>query len=116
MPALLLVVLDQTALAPALPAIARELHGLPVTPWAVTAYLLAAALGLPVHGALGDLFGRKPALLLAILAFTVGSASAGWSRSMGELLAFRALQGLGGGGLLLGALVVTATLVPPRSR
>ncbi|ARF59838.1 MFS transporter [Streptomyces gilvosporeus] len=116
MPALLLVVLDQTALAPALPAIARELHGLPVTPWAVTAYLLAAALGLPVHGALGDLFGRKPALLLAILAFTVGSASAGWSRSMGELLAFRALQGLGGGGLLLGALAVTATLVPPRSR
>nr|WP_052809002.1 MFS transporter [Streptomyces natalensis] len=116
MPALLLAVLDQTALAPALPAIARELHGLPVTPWAITAYLLAAALGLPVHGALGDLFGRKPALLLAILAFTVGSALAGWSGSMGELLAFRALQGLGGGGLLIGALAVTATLVPPRSR
>ncbi|MFF4694206.1 MFS transporter [Streptomyces chattanoogensis] len=113
---LLLAALGQTLVLTALPDIAGELHGLPDTSRAVTAGLLATALGLPAHGKLGDLFGRKPALLLAILVFTAGSALAGWSRSMDELTAFHAVQGFGGGGLLIGVQAVIADAVPPRTR
>ncbi|MFG2209686.1 MFS transporter [Streptomyces sp. NPDC048638] len=114
--ALLPAALGQTVVATALPKIARELHGLPTTSGAITSYLLAAAIALPVHGKLGDLFGRKPAFLLAILLFVAGSALSGWSRSMDQLLAFRALQGLGAGGLLIGAHAITGDVVPPRAR
>ncbi|WP_443058657.1 MFS transporter [Streptomyces sp. NBC_00400] len=116
MPALLLAALGQTIVATALPEIADELHGPDTMSWAVTSYLLAAAIGLPLHGKLGDLFGRKPVFLFALLVFTVGSALAGWSRTMDELVAFRAVQGAGGGGLLIGVQAILADAVPPRAR
>ncbi|MFI9050801.1 MFS transporter [Streptomyces sp. NPDC053427] len=113
---LLLAALDQTVVATALPRIVGDLHGLPKMSWAVTAYLLASTIGLPVHGKLGDLFGRKPAFLFALLVFVAGSALSGWSRSMDELIAFRAVQGIGGGGLLIGVQAIIADVVPPRAR
>ncbi|WP_432140491.1 MFS transporter [Streptomyces sp. bgisy084] len=116
LPALLLAALAQTVVATALPEIAGELRGTGAMPWAVTSYLLASALGLPLHGKLGDRFGRKPVLLFALLVFTAGSALAGWSRTMDELVAFRAVQGVGGGGLLIGAQAIVADVVPPRAR
>ncbi|MGX1757142.1 MFS transporter [Streptomyces lydicus] len=116
MPALLLAALGQTVVTTALPEIADELHGPDTMSRVVTSYLLAAAIGLPLHGKLGDLFGRKPVILLALLVFTAGSTLAGWSRTMDELVAFRALQGVGGGGLLIGVQAVIADVVPPRAR
>nr|WP_129298272.1 MFS transporter [Streptomyces lydicus] len=116
MPALLLAALGQTVAITALPEIADELHGPDTMPRVVTSYLLAAAIGLPLHGKLGDLFGRKPVFLFALLVFTAGSALVGWSRTMDELVAFRALQGVGGGGLLIGVRAVIADVVPPRVR
>ncbi|MFI1302323.1 MFS transporter [Streptomyces sioyaensis] len=116
MPALLLAALGQTVVAPALPEIAGELHGLDAMSWPVTSSLLAAALGLPLFGRLGDVVGRKPALLLALLVFTAGSALAGWSRTMDELVLFRAVQGAGGGGLVIGVQAIVAEAVPPRAR
>ncbi|MEU9116776.1 MFS transporter [Streptomyces sp. NPDC048483] len=113
---LLLAALGQTVIATALPEIVGELHGLPKMSWVVTAYLLASAIGMPLHGRLGDLFGRKSVLLLAILVFAAGSALSGRSHSLDELIAFRALQGLGGGGLLIGVSAVMADVVPPRTR
>ncbi|WP_412126715.1 DHA2 family efflux MFS transporter permease subunit [Streptomyces tubercidicus] len=115
-PALLLAALGQTIVATALPRIVGELHGPGAMPWAVTSYLLASALALPLHGKLGDLFGRKPVFLFALLVFTAGSALAGWSRTMDELVAFRAVQGVGGGGLIIGVQSIVADVVPPRAR
>ncbi|MEU9502314.1 MFS transporter [Streptomyces sp. NPDC048196] len=113
--ALLLAALGQTIVATALPKIVGELHGRGAMSWVVTSYLLASALGLPLHGRLGDLFGRKPVLLFALLVFTAGSALAGWSHTMDELVAFRAVQGVGGGGLLIGVHALVADVVPPRA-
>ncbi|MEU8680103.1 MFS transporter [Streptomyces sp. NPDC048611] len=113
---LLLAGLGQTVVVTALPKIADELPGPGATSWVVTSSLLASALGLPLHGRLGDHFGRKPVFLFALLAFTVGSALAGWSRTMDELIAFRAVQGFGGGGLVIGGLAILDVLVPPRAR
>ncbi|MGW7487818.1 MFS transporter [Streptomyces sp. NPDC054786] len=113
---LLLAALDQTIVATALPKIVGELHGLGEMSWAVTSYLLASTIGLPLYGKLGDLFGRKPVFLFAILVFTVGSALAGWSRTMDELIIFRAVQGVGGGGLIIGVQAIIADVVPPRAR
>lgn len=116
MAALLLAALDQTIVATALPKIVGELHGLDAMSWAITSYLLASTIGLPLYGKLGDLFGRKPVFLFALLVFTAGSALAGWSRTMDELIAFRAVQGAGGGGLMIGVQAIIADLVPPRAR
>ncbi|MGG7570557.1 MFS transporter [Streptomyces sirii] len=113
---LLLAALGQTVVATALPKIAGELPGQGRMSWVVTSYLLASAIALPLHGRLGDLFGRKPVFLLAILVFTAGSALAGWSRTMDELIVFRAVQGIGGGGLMIGARAITAEVVPARAR
>jgi EmrB/QacA subfamily drug resistance transporter len=113
---LLLAALDQMIVATALPKIVGELHGLDKMSWAVTAYLLASTIGLPVYGKLGDLFGRKPVFIFAIIVFVIGSALAGWSRSMDELIAFRAVQGVGGGGLMIGVQAIIADIVPPRQR
>lgn len=113
---LLLAALDQMIVATALPKIVGELHGLEKMSWAVTAYLLASTIGLPVYGKLGDLFGRKSVFQFAIIVFVVGSALAGWSRTMDELIAFRALQGVGGGGLMIGVQAIIADVVPPRER
>ncbi|MFF3541915.1 MFS transporter [Streptomyces platensis] len=116
LPALLPAALGQTVVATALPKIVGELPGPGAMSWVVTSYLLASALGLPLHGKLGDHFGRKPVFLFALLVFTVGSALAGWSRTMDELIAFRAVQGVGGGGLIIGVQAIVADVVPPRAR
>ncbi|MFC9144504.1 MFS transporter [Streptomyces bacillaris] len=113
---LLLAALDQMIVATALPKIVGELHGLEKMSWAVTAYLLASTIVLPLYGKLGDLFGRKGVFQFAIVVFVVGSALAGWSRTMDELIAFRALQGIGGGGLMIGVQAIIADIVPPRER
>ncbi|MFE7780101.1 MFS transporter [Streptomyces nigrescens] len=113
---LLLAALGQTIIVTALPEIAGELHGPGAMSWVVTSYLLASVIGLPLYGKLGDLFGRKPVFLFALLVFTVGSALAGWSRTMDELVVFRAVQGVGGGGLIIGVQAIIADVVPPRAR
>ncbi|MFG2429679.1 MFS transporter [Streptomyces sp. NPDC048590] len=113
---LLLAALDQMIVATALPKIVGELHGLDKMSWAVTAYLLASTIGLPIYGKLGDLFGRKGVFQFAIIVFVIGSALAGWSRTMDELIAFRAVQGIGGGGLMIGVQAIIADIVPSRER
>ncbi|WP_030020430.1 MFS transporter [Streptomyces monomycini] len=114
--ALLPGALGATVAVTALPRIAGDLRGPDTVSWVVTAYLFAAAAGLPLHGKLGDAFGRKAALVLAAALFTAGSVLAGRSHSMGELVACRALQGAGAGGLLIGVQAVVASLVPPALR
>ncbi|MFC9457036.1 MFS transporter [Streptomyces sp. NPDC056983] len=114
--ALLLAALDQMIVATALPKVVGELHGLDKMSWAITAYLLTATIGLPIYGKLGDLFGRKGVFQFAIAVFVVGSALAGWSRNMDELIAFRAVQGIGAGGLMIGVQAIIADIVPPRER
>jgi MFS family permease len=114
--AVLLAALDQTIVATALPTIVGELHGLEHMSWAVTAYLLAATIGLTVYGKLGDQFGRKPVFLFAISVFLLGSALTGLAQAMGQLIAFRAVQGIGGGGLTIGAQAIVGELIAPRER
>ncbi|MFC8124945.1 MFS transporter [Streptomyces sp. NPDC057302] len=114
--ALLLAALEQMIVATALPKIVGELHGLDKMSWAITAYLLTSTIGLPIYGKLGDLFGRKGVFQVAILIFIVGSALAGWSRTMDQLIAFRAIQGIGAGGLMIGVQAIIADIVPPRER
>ncbi|GAA2926984.1 MFS transporter [Streptomyces enissocaesilis] len=114
--ALLLAALEQMIVATALPKIVGELQGLDRMSWAITAYLLTATIGLPVYGKLGDLFGRKGVFQFAIVIFVVGSALAGWSRTMDQLIAFRAVQGIGAGGLMIGVQAIIADIVPPRDR
>ncbi|MGW7428544.1 MFS transporter [Streptomyces sp. NPDC054861] len=114
--ALLLAALEQMIVATALPKIVGELQGLDRMSWAITAYLLTATIGLPVYGKLGDLFGRKGVFLFAIVVFVIGSALAGWSRTMDELIAFRAVQGIGAGGLMIGVQAIIADIVPARER
>jgi EmrB/QacA subfamily drug resistance transporter len=114
--ALLLAALDQMIVATALPKIVGELHGLDRMSWAITAYLLTSTVGLPVYGKLGDLVGRKGVFQFAILVFAVGSALAGRAQSMDQLIAFRAVQGVGAGGLMIGVQAIIADIVPPRRR
>ena len=116
MMALLIAALDQTIVATALPRIVGDLDGLEHMSWVVTAYLLASTVVLPIYGKLGDLWGRKWVFQFAIVVFLVGSALSGWSHSMNELIAFRALQGIGGGGLMIGVQAIIADLVPARER
>lgn len=114
--ALLLAALEQMIVATALPKIVGELQGLDRMSWAITAYLLTSTIGLPIYGKLGDLLGRKGVFLFAIVVFVIGSGLAGWSRSMDELIAFRALQGAGAGGLMIGVQAIIADIVPARER
>ncbi|WP_214416108.1 MDR family MFS transporter [Sphaerisporangium fuscum] len=114
--ALLLAALDQTIVSTALPTIVGDLKGLSHIGWIVTAYILASTIGLPIYGKLGDLFGRKIVFQAAIVIFLVGSVLCGASRNMPELIAFRALQGLGGGGLMIGVQAIVADVVSPRER
>ncbi|MFI1364047.1 MFS transporter [Streptomyces griseochromogenes] len=114
--ALLLAALDQMIVATALPKIVGELHGLDRMSWAITAYLLTSTIGLPLYGKVGDLFGRKGVFQFAIGAFVVGSALAGRAQSMDQLIAFRAVQGVGAGGLMIGVQAIIADIVPPRQR
>ncbi|GGX90343.1 MFS transporter [Streptomyces anandii] len=114
--ALLLAALDQMIVATALPKVVGELHGLDRMSWAITAYLLTATVGLPVYGKLGDLLGRKGVFQFAIGVFVIGSALAGRAGSMDQLIAFRAVQGVGAGGLMIGVQAIIADIVPPRRR
>ncbi|MFJ2256832.1 MFS transporter [Streptomyces sp. NPDC087844] len=114
--ALLLAALEQMIVATALPEIVGELHGLDRMSWAITAYLLTSTVGLPVYGKFGDLYGRKGVFQFAIVVFVIGSALAGRSRTMDQLIAFRALQGVGAGGLLIGVQAIIADVVPARER
>ena len=113
---LLLASLDQTIVSTALPTIVGDLHGLNHISWVVTAYLLASTVSGPVYGKLGDLYGRKLVLQFAIVLFLVGSALCGLSQNMTQLIGFRALQGLGAGGLLVTTIAVVGDIVPPRDR
>ncbi|MGW2834521.1 MFS transporter [Streptomyces sp. NPDC001286] len=114
--ALLLAALEQMIVATALPRIVGELHGLDRMSWAITAYLLTATVGLPVYGKLGDLLGRKGVFQFAIVVFVIGAGLAGRAQSMDQLIAFRAVQGVGAGGLMTGVQAIIADIVPPRRR
>jgi EmrB/QacA subfamily drug resistance transporter len=114
--AMVLASLDQTIVATALPTIVGELGGFEHLSWVVTAYLLTSTVSTPIYGKLGDLYGRKKIFLFSIALFLVGSALCGLSRDIGELIAFRAIQGLGGGGLMVGSQAIIADVVSPRER
>src|SRR5689334_1134785 len=113
---LLLASLDQTIVSTALPTIVGDLGGIAHLSWVVTAYLLASTIATPLYGKLGDLYGRKVVLQSAIVLFLIGSALCGVAQNMTELIVFRALQGLGGGGLMVTTIAVVGDLVAPRDR
>jgi EmrB/QacA subfamily drug resistance transporter len=113
---LLLAALDQTIVSTALPTIVGDLGGIEHLSWVVTAYLLTATVSGPIYGKLGDLYGRKLVLQVAIVIFLIGSALCGLSQNMGELIGFRALQGIGAGGLIVTTIAVIGDVVPPRDR
>lgn len=116
MMAMLLAALDQTIVSTALPTIASDLHGLNEYSWVATAYLLTSAISTPIYGKLGDLFGRKKLFQISIVIFLIGSALSGLAQSMHQLIFFRALQGIGGGGLISLVLAIIGDVVPPRQR
>jgi len=108
--------LDQTIVSTALPTIAGDLHGLNHLSWVVTAYLLASTISTPLWGKLGDLYGRKNLFQLSIVIFLVGSILSGLAQNMVELIASRSLQGIGAGGLMVGAQAITGDVIPARQR
>ncbi|MFI7634303.1 MDR family MFS transporter [Nonomuraea sp. NPDC049400] len=114
--AMLLGALDQTIMAPALPAVAGSLGGLDQMPAVVSAYLVAATVVMPVYGKLGDRYGRKPAMQAAIVIFVTGAVLCALATSMPQFIAFRAVQGMGGGGLMIGAQAIIGEVVSPRER
>ncbi|MEV5727368.1 MULTISPECIES: MDR family MFS transporter [Streptomyces] len=113
---MLLAALDQTIVSTALPTIVSELGGMDHLSWVVTAYLLASTAATPLWGKLGDQYGRKRLFQTAIVIFLIGSALCGMAQNMPQLIAFRALQGLGGGGLMVLSMAIVGDLVPPRDR
>ncbi|HVA61013.1 MAG TPA: MDR family MFS transporter [Mycobacteriales bacterium] len=113
---LLLAALDQTIVATALPTIVGDLGGLNHLSWVVTAYLLTSTASTPLYGKISDLYGRKRIFQVAIVIFLIGSALSGLAQSMTELIAFRAIQGLGAGGLMTLAMTIIADIVSPRER
>ncbi|MFE2812127.1 MDR family MFS transporter [Streptomyces nigra] len=113
---MLLAALDQTIVSTALPTIVSDLGGLEHLSWVVTAYLLASTAATPLWGKLGDQYGRKRLYQIAIVIFLVGSALCGMAQDMTQLIGFRALQGLGGGGLIVLSMAIVGDIVPPRER
>jgi EmrB/QacA subfamily drug resistance transporter len=113
---MLLAMLDNLIVSTALPTIVGDLGGLAHLSWVVTGYALAAAAATPIWGKLGDLYGRRIMYMSSIVIFLIGSALAGLSQNMDQLIAFRAIQGLGAGGLMVGAMAIIGDLIPPRDR
>ncbi|MEL0261048.1 MAG: MDR family MFS transporter [Aquiluna sp.] len=116
MSGMFLAALDQSVVSAAMRTIADDLGGLSLQAWATTAYLITSTITTPIYGKLGDIFGRRPVFLAAIIIFILGSVTTGFATSMYELAAFRAFQGLGAGGLFSLALTIVADIVPPRER
>lgn len=116
MTGMFLAALDQTVVGTAIRTIADDLHGLSLQAWITTAYLITATIATPIYGKLSDIYGRKPFYLAAISIFLMGSVASTFAGSMYELAAFRAIQGLGAGGLMSLALTILGDIVPPRRR
>ncbi|MFF3326556.1 MDR family MFS transporter [Streptomyces sp. NPDC002889] len=114
--AMLLAMLDNMIIGTAMPTIVGELGGLEHLSWVVTAYTLATAASTPIWGKLGDMYGRKGVFLISIVIFLIGSVLSGMAQDMGQLIGFRAVQGLGAGGLMVGVMAIIGDLVPPRER
>ena len=113
---LFLGALDQTIVGPALPTIVTQLNGNDLYVWAITSYLLTSTISVPFWGKLSDLYGRKPMFIIGIIIFLIGSALSGLSQDMGQLIAFRGLQGIGAGSLFPIALAVIGDLFSPAER
>lgn len=113
---LLIAALDQTIVSTALPTIVSDLGGMAHLSWVVTAYMLASTAATPLWGKLGDQYGRKKLFQYAIVLFLIGSALCGLAQDMPQLIGFRALQGLGGGGLMVLSMAIVGDIVPPRER
>ncbi|WP_420034197.1 MDR family MFS transporter [Streptomyces sp. cg28] len=114
--AMLLAMLDNMIVGTAMPTIVGDLGGIEHLSWVVTAYTLATAASTPIWGKVGDMYGRKGAFLTSIVIFLIGSALSGMAQGMTELIAFRAVQGLGAGGLMVGVMAIIGDLIPPRER
>lgn len=108
--------LDQTIVGTSMRTIADDLDGLSQQAWVTTAYLIVSTIATPIYGKLSDIFGRRPLYLIAIVLFLIGSTLAGFATSMLGLAGFRAVQGLGAGGLMSLALTVMGDILPPRER
>ena len=116
MSGMFLAALDQSVVGSAMRTIADDLGGLSMQAWATTAYLITSTVSTPIYGKLGDIFGRRPLFLISISIFVLGSVTTGLANNMMELAGYRALQGLGAGGLFALALTIVADIVPPRER
>ena len=116
MAGMFLSALDQSVVGTAMRTIADDLHGLSAQAWVTTAYLITSTIATPIYGKLGDIFGRRPLFLTAISIFIVGSVISAFATTMYELAAFRAIQGIGAGGLFALALTILADIVPPKER
>ena len=116
MAGMFLSALDQSVVGTAMRTIADDLHGLSAQAWVTTAYLITSTIATPIYGKLGDIFGRRPLFLTAITIFILGSVISAFSTTMYELAAFRAIQGIGAGGLFALALTILADIVPPKER
>ncbi|MCX5036245.1 MDR family MFS transporter [Streptomyces coelicoflavus] len=114
--AMMLAMLDNMIIGTAMPTIVGELGGLEHLSWVVTAYTLATAASTPLWGKLGDMYGRKGVFMTSIVIFLAGSALSGMAQDMGQLIGFRAIQGLGAGGLMVGVMAIIGDLIPPRER
>src|SRR5438270_5593193 len=113
---MLLAALDQTIVSTALPTIVGDLGGINHLSWVVTAYLIATTASTPLYGKLGDMYGRKPVFQVAVVLFLIGSVLCGLAHSMLALVLFRGVQGLGAGGLMVGAMAIMADVLSPRER
>src|SRR5678809_312924 len=114
--AMLLSSLDQTIVSTAMPTIVQELHGLEHISWVFTAYMLGSTVTVPIYGKLSDLFGRKKLYLVGIGIFLGGSVLCGLSQTMGQLIFFRGLQGIGGGAIMVNSFAIIGDVFPPAER
>lgn len=114
--AMLLSSLDQTIISTAMPTIVQELHGLEHMSWVFTAYMLGSTVTVPVYGKLSDLFGRRSLYIIGIIIFLIGSALCGLSQNMTQLILFRALQGIGGGAMMVNSFAIIGDVFPPAER